>query len=107
MSFASGTRELRRGALTMLETQIVMNSLISRLILILMFRPAFTLMLHLALLHVLFLSSLMDLTIAHMVLVHEGTALCLDALDRGSRPTRSNGELQRIMKTSSGRMVKC
>jgi hypothetical protein len=27
------------------------------------------------------LSSLMDLTIAHMVLVHERTALCLDALD--------------------------
>jgi hypothetical protein len=25
----------------------------------------------------------------------------------GSRPTRSNGEVQRIMKTSSGRMVKC
>jgi hypothetical protein len=26
---------------------------------------------------------------------------------RGSRPTRSNGELQRIVKTSSGRMLKC
>jgi hypothetical protein len=26
---------------------------------------------------------------------------------RGSRPTRSNGELERIVKTSSGRMVKC
>jgi hypothetical protein len=26
---------------------------------------------------------------------------------RGSRPTRPNGEVQRIMKTSSGRMVKC
>jgi hypothetical protein len=25
----------------------------------------------------------------------------------GSRPTRSNGEVQRTMKTSSGRMVKC
>jgi hypothetical protein len=28
-------------------------------------------------------------------------------LRRGSRPTGSNGEVQRIMKTSSGRMVKC
>jgi hypothetical protein len=26
---------------------------------------------------------------------------------RGSHPTRSNGELQRIVKTSSGRMLKC
>jgi hypothetical protein len=45
-----------------------------------MFRLAFTLMLHLAFFHVLCLSSLMDLTIAHMVLVHERTALSLDAL---------------------------
>jgi hypothetical protein len=37
-------------------------------------------MLHLALLHVLFLSSLMDLTIAHMVFVREITTLSLDAL---------------------------
>jgi hypothetical protein len=52
----------------MLETHIVMSSLI------------FHLVLHLALLLVLYLASLMDLTIAHMVLVHERTALCLDAL---------------------------
>jgi hypothetical protein len=26
---------------------------------------------------------------------------------RGSRPTRPNGELERIVKTPSGRMVKC
>jgi hypothetical protein len=65
----------------MLETHIVMSSLISRLELILMFRLPFTLVPHLVLLHVLFLSSLMDLTIAHMVLVHERTALSLDALD--------------------------
>jgi hypothetical protein len=57
-----------------------MSLLISRLILILMFRLAFTLVLHLTLLHVLFLSSPMDLTITHMVLVHERTALSLDAL---------------------------
>jgi hypothetical protein len=68
MSFASVARELRRGALTMLETHIVMSSLI------------FHLVLHLSLLLVLYLASLMDLTIAHMVLVHERTALCLDAL---------------------------
>jgi hypothetical protein len=45
-----------------------------------MFHLAFTLVLHLTLHHVLFLSSLMDLTIAHMVLVHERTNLSLDAL---------------------------
>ncbi len=73
MSFASVARELRRGTLTMLETHIVMSSLIFCLVLILV--------LHLALLLVLCLISLMDLTIAHMVLVHERTALCLDALD--------------------------
>jgi hypothetical protein len=55
----------------MLETHIVMSSLIFLVL---------TLVLHLALLHALFLSSLMDLTITHMVLVHERTALSLDAL---------------------------
>jgi hypothetical protein len=64
----------------MLETHIVMSSLISHLILILMFCLTFTLVLHLTLLHVLLLSSLMDLTIAHMLLVHERIALRLDAL---------------------------
>jgi hypothetical protein len=87
MSFASDGRELR-GGVSMLETHIVMSSLISRFILILMFRLTFTLVLHLTLFHVLCLallvlclSSLMDLTITHMVLVHERTALSLDALD--------------------------
>jgi hypothetical protein len=74
MSFASGVRELRGGVLSMLETHIVMRSLISRLVLILMFRLAFTLVPRLTLLHVLFLSSLMDLIIAHMVFVHKRTA---------------------------------
>jgi hypothetical protein len=72
----------------MLETHIVTSSLILCLVLILMFRLAFTLMLLLTLSHVLcltlllvlHLSSLMDLTIAHMVLVHERTAWSLDAL---------------------------
>jgi hypothetical protein len=64
----------------MLETHVVISSLISRLILILMFHLAFTLVLHLALLHVLFLSSLTDLTITHMILVHERTTSSLDAL---------------------------
>jgi hypothetical protein len=80
MSFASGGRELRRDVLTMLETHIVLSSLISRLILILVFCFARTLGLRLALLHVLLISSLMDLTIAHIALVHERTALSLDAL---------------------------
>jgi hypothetical protein len=80
MSFASSVREWRGGVLSMLETHIVMSLLISRLILILMFHLVFTLVFHLALLHMLFVSSLMDLSITHMVLVHERTVLSLDAL---------------------------
>jgi hypothetical protein len=80
MSFASGARELRRGALSMLETHIMMSSLIFYLVLILVFRLILTLVLYLALLLMLCLSSLMDLIIAHMVLVHERTTLCLDTL---------------------------
>jgi hypothetical protein len=72
MSFTSVAKELRRDALTMLETHIVISSLIFRLVL--------TLILRLALLLVPCLVSLMDLTIAHMILVHERTNLCLDAL---------------------------
>jgi hypothetical protein len=56
----------------MLETHIVMSFLTFRLVI--------TLMLHLALLLVLCLISLMELTIAHIILVHERTTLCLDAL---------------------------
>jgi hypothetical protein len=56
----------------MLETHIVMSSLISRLVLILV--------LCLTLLLVVCLTPLIDLTITHMVLVHERTTLCLDAL---------------------------
>jgi hypothetical protein len=55
----------------MLETHIVMSSLTFRLVL--------TLVLHLALFLVLCLVPLMDLTIAHIILVHERTTLC-DAL---------------------------
>jgi hypothetical protein len=80
MSFVSDERELRGGMLSMLEIHIVMSSLIFHLVLILMFRLALTLVLSLAPFHVLCLSSLKDLTIAHMVLVHERTALSLDAL---------------------------
>jgi hypothetical protein len=88
MSFASGGRELRGGVLSMLETHIVMSSLIFCLVLILMFHLAFTLVLLLAhshvlcltLLLVLCLSLLMDATIAHKVLVYERTALSVDAL---------------------------
>jgi hypothetical protein len=121
----------------MLETHIVMSSLIFHLVLTLV--PCLTLLL------VLFLNSLIDLTIAHMILVHEKTVLCLDALDkthvlivviifsrkprfsigashthfepnhldaprfphRGSCPTRSNGEVLKTVKTSFDHMVKC
>jgi hypothetical protein len=54
------------------ETHIVMNFLI--------FRLALSLALCLTLLLVLCLSLLMDLTITHMVLVHERTSLSLDVL---------------------------
>jgi formate hydrogenlyase subunit 4 len=64
----------------MLETHIVMSSWIFRLVLILMLRLAFTLLLLLALFHVCCLSLLMDLIIVHTVLVHNRTALSLDAL---------------------------
>jgi hypothetical protein len=88
MSFASGEREFRGGVLSMLETHIMMSSLISHLVLILVFHLTRTLVFHLALFHVLCLaallvhclSSLMDLTIAHMVLINERTALSLYAL---------------------------
>jgi hypothetical protein len=88
MSFTSGERELRGGVLSMLETHIMMSSLIFCLVLIPMFRLVFTFVLHLTLSHVtclalllvLRLSSLMDPTIHHMVLVHERTALSLDTL---------------------------
>jgi hypothetical protein len=72
MSFASVVRELRRDTLTMLETHIVMSSLI--------FHLTLSLVLGLTLLLMLCLISLMDLTITHMVLVYERTSLCLDAL---------------------------
>jgi hypothetical protein len=64
----------------MVETHIMMSSLICHLILILVFHLSRTLVLRLAFLHELCLASLMDLTIAHMVLVLERTTLCLDAL---------------------------
>jgi hypothetical protein len=136
----------------MLETHIMMTSLICYLILILVSRLTRTLVLRLALFHVLclalllvlLLSSLIDLTIAHMVLVHENSFVPrrfgygprphrgdrflrrsgfpaggahthfeprhLDGPHfphRGSHPTRPNGEVERIVKTSSSRMVKC
>jgi hypothetical protein len=121
----------------MLETHILMSSLSFCLVL--------TLVLHLTLLLVLCINSLMYLTLTHMVLVHERTSLCLDALDAahvlivvivfciclvfsargfythfepryvdgphfphyGSHPTGSNTEVQKTVKTSLGRMVKC
>jgi hypothetical protein len=64
MSFASIVRELRRCAFITPETHIMTSSLIFHLVLIIM----------------LHLISFMNLTIAHMVLVHERIALCLDAL---------------------------
>jgi hypothetical protein len=72
MSFASGARGLRGGALIKPETHVVMSFLI--------FRLALSLALCLTLLVMLCFSLLMDLTIAHMVLVHERTALSLDTL---------------------------
>jgi hypothetical protein len=64
----------------MLETHTMMSSLIFHLIRILVFRLVLPLMLRLPLPLMLCLISLMDLTIAHLVLVHVRIALCLDAL---------------------------
>jgi hypothetical protein len=72
MSFAFIARELRRCDLTMLEILIMMSYLI--------FCLALSLTLHLTLLLMFCLISLMDLTIAHIILVHEITALCLNDL---------------------------
>jgi hypothetical protein len=72
MNVASGIRELRRDALSMLETHIMMSSL--------MFHLTLTLVLCLTLLLVLCLISLKCLTIAHIVLIRERTTLCLDTL---------------------------
>jgi hypothetical protein len=72
MSFAFVVRELRRDALTMLQTHIVMSSLIFCLVLTLVLR--FTLLLMLCLV------SLMNLTIPHMVLANKRLVLCLDIL---------------------------
>jgi hypothetical protein len=64
----------------MLETHIMMSSLISCLILILVLRLILSLVLCLVHLLALCLVSLKDLTITHMVLVQERTTLCLDTL---------------------------
>jgi hypothetical protein len=72
MSFAFSARGLRGGTLIMPKTHIVMSFLI--------FYLALSLVLGLTLLLVLYLSPLMDLTITHIVLVHERTALSLNAL---------------------------
>jgi hypothetical protein len=109
--------------LTMLETHIIMSSLIFCLTFLLILRLIF----------------LMDVTIPHMLLVHERVALCLDALvsthvlivvlgvgtvhtlshfepscfdgprfpHRGSSSTRSNCEVHKSVVTSSGHLVKC
>jgi hypothetical protein len=142
MSFASDTRKLRRGALTMLQTHIVMSFLNCRLVLILMF--------HLTRASPHTFSRVLS-HFSHgpnhrsygfgsrenrFVPRHFGydpRPRCGDRfpcrpgfpaggsythceprhLDgpcfprRGSRPTQPSSEVQRTVKTSSGRMVKC
>jgi type III secretory pathway component EscR len=70
--FCFHRKRIEKDTLTMLETHILVSSLIFCFIL--------TLVLHLTLILVLCLVSLMDLTIALMVLVHKRMALCLNAL---------------------------
>jgi hypothetical protein len=64
MSFDFHVREWRRGVSIMLETNIMMSSSIFHLTFLLVLRLIF----------------LIDLTIAHMVLIHERVVLCLDTL---------------------------
>jgi hypothetical protein len=70
--FCFRRKRIERRHFEYLETHIVMSSLSFCLVL--------TLMLRLPLLHVLYLSSLMNITIAHMVLIYMRTTLSLDAL---------------------------
>jgi hypothetical protein len=63
-NFAFDAREWRRGVWTMLETYIMMSLLIFHLTFLFVFRLIF----------------LMNLTITHMVLVHERVILCLNNL---------------------------
>jgi hypothetical protein len=60
--FVFGAREWRKCGWTMLKTHIMINLLIFCLIFLLVLRPVF----------------LLDLTIAHMALVHERVGLCVD-----------------------------
>jgi hypothetical protein len=78
--FCFRCKTIEKRHLNYARNSYVMSSLISRLILILMFYLVLTLVLRLALPLVLCLISLIDLTIIHMVLVHERTYLSLDAL---------------------------
>jgi hypothetical protein len=136
MSFASSIRDLRGGVLSMLETHIVMSYLIFRLILTLVLYLALLHRLflsslidltiaHMVLAHEATALSLDALVTAHVPIVvivsHVGLVFLLEGptptlrqhLDgphfshRGSHPTRPSGEVQRTMKTSSSRMVKC
>jgi hypothetical protein len=124
----------------MLETHIVMSSLIFRLVLILMFRLAFNLVFLLTLSLMLCLTLLLVLRLNPRENCFEPRRFDYDPrphhgdcfphrpglptggsfpdfesrhLDgtrfphRGSRPTQPSGEVQRMVKTSSGRMVKC
>jgi hypothetical protein len=70
--FCFRRKRIEKRCLEYAKTHIVMSSLI--------FRLTFTDVLRLALLLMLCLMSLMDLTIAHMVLVHERTTLSLNTL---------------------------
>jgi hypothetical protein len=126
--------------LTMLETHIMMSSLIFLLALIIMLCLALTLMLYLALTLMLCLISLVRCNhhlygfgsrencfeprcFGYDLCPHRGdrfphrpsfpaggSRIYLDNPcfpHRHSRPTGPSGEVQRIVKTSSGRMVKC
>jgi hypothetical protein len=89
----------------MLETHIVMSSLICHLIL--MFRLALTLVLHLALFHVLCLSLLIDLTIAHIV-SRVGPVFLLEGLTLTlSRDIRTTHIFPIMVHVPLGPMVSC
>jgi hypothetical protein len=134
MRFASDTRELRRCTLTTLETHIVMSSLIFRLTLLLVLCLTLLLVLfshgpnHLSYGFGSQENHFVPRRFGYGSRPHRGDQfprrLSFPArgsrihfepkhLDgtrfphRGARPTVPNGEVQRIMKISSSRMVKC
>jgi hypothetical protein len=137
MSFASDARELRGDTLIMLETHFVMSFLIFHLTLslviclTLLFVICLSSLIDLTIAHMFLVHERTALSLEHLVTAHVlivvivfRIGMCFPAgwssthleprhlndsrfSHRSSRPTQPSDEVQRTVKTSSGRMVKC